>query len=325
MAQQIQKQLINPVPQGGAPVFADDLLRVQENSKNSIVSFYEGLTRGGFRFSRQSASGQTIYGTTPGLYMNIPTYELISNDLYTVGEFFCMLDGEICYYPGGNIQFSIFGTSRTAYAVIKGAELKESRVFKDGVNREMLVTHTVEFYACSLGAPGWSWPSEVDGKMAVSLDALYSNDDVTEFDSYVFHPNSFLNGSGLASTVNRSLRNEADLTITQTNISTFTNGASASNSCSFYRDGNRFVQARGNITLSKTPTGTALEIFTLPSELVPASRSLNFICGHEDNGAPLRMEIQPTGKVVVFKLDGTIGDVDGNIYLDGVSYYEAGF
>ncbi len=326
MAQEIQKQLINPVPLGGIPVFADDLLRVQENAKNSIVSFYEGLSRGGFRFFNRDVSGAINYGTTAGLFLSIPKYTEISQNgnskTINVSEFFCVLDGEVCYYAGGDLDFAFSGAvGYSSFAVIKGEPIKNARVFRNGVNNETLITHTVELVSVSPTISGWIWPANVDGRNAVQLDFRFSSEDKESGNFYQNHPNWFLQSSGIVETTNRSIKNENDLSTTN-NFPTLVNG-SAITSLNFYRSGNKFVQGRGQIAITGAQSLDLL--FNLPSDFVVGSRDLDFVNAVSDSGVVWMTRIQGDGNVVLVNPNGTPSSFTGTITFDGVSYYEGGF
>lgn len=200
MAQEIQKQLINPVAQGGAPFFADDLLRVQENAKKSTLNFYEGSKIGGFRFGLTTQNG-TTYAGTPGLLLNIPNYNVIDDNgnVANVGvsSFFVYLDGEVCFYPGGTLEFKTLQSPLyDAYAVVKGQPMKESRVFRDGVSREIVVTQTVQLYRCSSNPSGWIYPNDIVGKDSVAITPFFNSDNINSSSWKYLHPNTIRTSLG---------------------------------------------------------------------------------------------------------------------------------
>ena len=154
----IEKALINPVKQGGAPVFVSDLLRIQENSKVLGGSFLEYCVLG-------TGSPRNVKGTNIKYGVWVVPPELISlGALYTIGDGLFFVDGELIYFPGGAFDFSSDRGGRSQLLVGAGDDLKVSRVFKDGLNKEFLITKTAKTYTSGFSTSGdfTTIPPEVD-------------------------------------------------------------------------------------------------------------------------------------------------------------------
>jgi hypothetical protein len=128
---------------GGAPIYADDIIRVQENDQADILNYFEAnrrllpelLTWDGASNVKQFENGLILSGLE---YDNTdPANPVVSEGYFLSG-------GEVCYYPGGTIATGL--TNRGLLYLFKGAEVKTSRVFSVGGSKDILVTHdtTVE-------------------------------------------------------------------------------------------------------------------------------------------------------------------------------------
>ena len=173
------KNLINPIAQGGAPIYANDLLATQENAKIATGQNYENLSRNcDFIFDR---FGTAILSS--GFFITLPVYNLQSDDgfansIWDISSFYCWLDGEVCFYPGGTLTFrTMIAAQRDAWFVVKGAPTNESRVFKDGINKPMIYTPTVELFQANETPLQIGWenvPPQYVGRQAVQINPMYA-------------------------------------------------------------------------------------------------------------------------------------------------------
>ena len=134
---------------GGAPIFADDILRVQENNRKDYINTMEAL-----RLKLPSL----LYGTTSptaffknGLILSGCEYDNTDPLNPVLSPGFILSGGEVCFYPGGTYNT---GTSTGLIYLYKGSEAPVSRVFNDGTSKEILTsfTCTVETANVSGGA-----------------------------------------------------------------------------------------------------------------------------------------------------------------------------
>jgi hypothetical protein len=138
----IEKQIINPVQIGGAPIFVSDLLQIQENAKVYGGSFLEYCVSG--TGSPENVNGANI---KYGVWVTIP--EIIDGSnlkSMVIGSALFFIDGELVYFPGGTFDLSSNQGGINQVLVGIGDDLKVSRVFKDGNSKEILVTKTAKTY-----------------------------------------------------------------------------------------------------------------------------------------------------------------------------------
>ena len=131
---------------GGAPIFADDILRVQENNRKDYINTMEAL---------RLKLPALLYGSTQnfknGLILSGCEYDNTDPLNPVLSPGFILSGGEVCFYPGGTYNT---GTSTGLIYLYKGAEAPVSRVFNDGTSKEILTsfTCTVETANVSGGA-----------------------------------------------------------------------------------------------------------------------------------------------------------------------------
>jgi len=132
------KSIAGEMEPGGAPIYADDVLRVQENSSADSLNFYEAsrrllpelLTWDGATSSKQFENGLILAGCE---YDNTDT----SNPV--VSEGFILSGGEVCYFPGGTYNT---GFTPGLLFLFKGPLTGTNRVFNDGGSKEILIEYS---------------------------------------------------------------------------------------------------------------------------------------------------------------------------------------
>lgn len=137
---------------GGAPIYANDLVRLQQNAKADFISTFEALrtklpamlTYDGVGLSKQFESGLILSGLE---------YDNTDPNNPVVSEGYILSGGEVIYYPGGVINTG-GNPNPTLLYLWKGAPSYDSRVFADGGNKEILVSYGVNIELGSIGAPG---------------------------------------------------------------------------------------------------------------------------------------------------------------------------
>jgi len=131
---------------GGAPIFADDILRVQENNRKDYINTMEAL---------RLKLPALLYGSTQnfknGLILSGCEYDNTNITSPVISPGFILSGGEVCFYPGGTYNT---GTATGLIYLYKGAEAPVSRTFNDGTSKEILTsfTCTVETANVSGGA-----------------------------------------------------------------------------------------------------------------------------------------------------------------------------
>jgi hypothetical protein len=136
----IFKSINGEMDTGGAPIYADDLVRIQENNRGDILNYFEALRRllpelltwDGATQSKQFESGIVLSGLE---------YDNSDPANPVVSEGYILSGGEVCYYPGGTIATGL--TNRGLLYLYKGAPSYTSRTFSVGGSKEILVTHDI--------------------------------------------------------------------------------------------------------------------------------------------------------------------------------------
>lgn len=286
MDKKIEQQLINPANSGGAPLYVEDMVRLQQHAQSlSLPMLKHSAEIAGFTLPilDSGTGGQEIGRTKAGFYVTPPSFELVSDDNTTasvvVSEFTAYIDGKLCVYNGGTLDFISFSAAAyDGYFVEVGNELKETRVFRDGVNRELFITHEVklkrvpfnQIYGLTLGA------SHIDAH-GVFLAAKY-NDTVTDQTSNFYplkHPNCAWDSMGLNEPITKAYnavsKNDANVsgwaTVTMNDGTGYTKGTA---DIQVRSEGlNESLRLRGLATYTVTSSNEAL-IGTFPFTKKPS-------------------------------------------------------
>ena len=267
---------------GGAPIFADDILRVQENNRKDYINTMEAQ-----RLNLPSL----LYGGTQnfknGLILSGCEYNNTDPLNPVLSPGFILSGGEVCFFPGGTFNT---GTATGLIYLYKGAEAPVSRTFNDGTSKEILtsftctvetanvsggalvmptgtgITSTTEAVVISCGST--SLIKEIGEDFFTQRAALKITDISKRVKIPAFSPvtlaNNFLNNNGLAGS-----RVNADLSTTITGIfsrdfSGPTLGAFSSVICTLSASGFEFQANRtGEIPV------ILREVTTTPTDLIP--------------------------------------------------------
>ena len=321
----IKEQLIKPVALGGAPIFVDDLLNIQENAKNSIGPYYESLRKECFRLN-ESPGGVENFLAEPGLFLTLPEYTFVSDDgvsssFYAVSECWVWLDGEVCYYPGGTLEFlTDIAAPLSGWAIIKGDPIIDAKVFKDGVNKDLLTTSTVELYYVQEFASGWQVPVQVQGRQAAVLMKSYrkgANNNINAETYYLNHPGWMWDALGTSEIAATAVEAATKSTITLY-TPTVESGFVTELTARFYEDGNRMVQGRGVVSCSGKSSGD--KILSM-SEHTPTNGTRYFPAGIDTTtGDAWWVEMRSDGAYLV-NPTANPNSFDGIISFDSISYY----
>ena len=306
----------------------DDFLQIQENAKITSGAYYEQLRINCSFLDRYPASGY-VKITEPGLFLQVPTYTEISQSggigVFAVSACYMWLDGEVCFYPGGTLNFTSDDSidSLTAYAAIKGTPIKEPRVFKDGGNKELLVTHTVELYGVtnSSGSNGWSAPGIIFGRQACLIDKSYRKgfqDQPRDNNYYMKHPGGMWDALKVIDLID-NLVSVFDATTTTKYTVTAKTALTTDKSFSFYET-NNIIQGVGYGSINDQPAG--LLLFTIPQGMAATTGDVKLpglARTNENNGYNWDVIITSIGAYLSDpKFSG--GTFTGSVTFDGVSY-----
>ena len=157
----IFKSINGETDTGGAPIYADDLVRIQENNRGDILNYFEALRRllpelltwDGATQSKQFENGLILSGLE---YDNTDPANPI------VSEGYILSGGEVCYYPGGTIATG--GVNRGLLYLYKGAANYTARTFSVGGSKDILVTHDVVVEVSNVTGNGL----ELNGSTAIT-------------------------------------------------------------------------------------------------------------------------------------------------------------
>lgn len=146
---------------GGAPIYADDIIRVQDNDQADILNHFESnrrllpelLTWDGATQSKQFENGLIISGLE---------YDNTDPANPVVSEGYIFSDGEVCYYPGGTIPTGLI--NRGLLYLYKGGSTNTSRTFNVGGSKDILVTHNIAVEVGAVTGNGL----ELDGSTAIT-------------------------------------------------------------------------------------------------------------------------------------------------------------
>ena len=289
----------------------------------------------GFRFSSGGVQGVTQWSGS-GAFLTPPVYSNYQDDgsqfaTFDVSEFTALIDGKVCYYPGGNIQVkSMSSEYKTAVAVIVGNESKETRVFRDGNSKEMFITHDVELHHIDLTASGWTENSNVTGKGCVSLHPQYEkslavNGDVDNPNSvhyWAYHPHCTLditNMDNVSRLANTSVQ-EDEIGVTSWSQVIFDDGIGYTfeGGSAYAREEkiNKTIRLRGNVSYRVSNTELQL-IGLLPSGSHPQFEQ-NIPCMYTDNDELGYVQLKTNGQI--WAKSNNKGGSDMILLFDGITF-----
>ena len=135
------KKIINPVPLGGAPFFAEDFLNIQEKLSIELKYFYEELVRTSGTTFELGLRGAVINRFKNGVVITQPEIDNTDPLNTIIGAFTYYVDEEVIYFPGGvfNLSAGVAGASVVIFGADSG--LKTSRVFKDASTKDMFIKY----------------------------------------------------------------------------------------------------------------------------------------------------------------------------------------
>jgi hypothetical protein len=143
---------------GGAPIFADDLVTIQENAR---ADFLNGLEYYRSKLPPllyyQGIGNPTAANFKNGLILSGCEYNNTNPQNPVVSEGFIYSGGEICYFPGGT--YNTGPTNAGLIYLFKGAETTVSRVFNDGGNKQIFTSFACTVETASVGAQGPQMPA----------------------------------------------------------------------------------------------------------------------------------------------------------------------
>jgi hypothetical protein len=181
------KSISGEMDTGGAPVYADDLLRIQENATADYINEAEDL-RGLLppMMYYQGSGNPDAPEFENGLILSGCQYDNTDplNPIVSAG--YILSGGVICYYAGGT--YATGGTFAGILYLYKGAATYQSRVFNDGFSKEILVNYTA---TVELGAIGINGPGLAGGTAIVPTDEVVAIAIGTGSSNYTYGETNF--------------------------------------------------------------------------------------------------------------------------------------
>jgi len=144
----IFKSINGEMATGGAPIFADDLVRIQENERADNLNYFEALRRLlPPLLYQQGAGNPDAKEFENGLILSGLEYDYTNPAAPVVSEGYILSGGEVCYYPGGILSA---GVGQQLLYLYKGAAVNTQRVFS-GVSKDILVKYDVVVETSNFG------------------------------------------------------------------------------------------------------------------------------------------------------------------------------
>jgi hypothetical protein len=154
----IFKSINGEMDLGGAPIYADDLVRIQENNRGDILNYFEANRRLLPSLMYYAGSGNPpVKSHENGLILSGLEYDNTNPAAPVISEGYILSGGEVCYYPGGTLTTGL--TNPGLLYLYKGAPTYTARTFSVGGSKDILVTHSVVIEQTSLTGVGFILPA----------------------------------------------------------------------------------------------------------------------------------------------------------------------
>jgi hypothetical protein len=288
----IFKSISGETALGGAPIYADDIVRLQENNRGDILNYFEAarrllpelLTWDGAALNKQFENGLILSGLE---------YDNSDPAAPVVSEGYILSGGEVCYYPGGTLATGLVNSG--LLYLYKGAAVYTPRTFSTGGSKDILVTHNVVIEQGEV---------DVNGPNLNGSTAITATDEVVVLQVGIasgigesnFSMRAALGIGPIGAQINQNPWVAA--TLEGTNIVDTKLGYIVSR---VNQDGT--TEIRGTVKiLAAALSGATLDVITLNASNLDFSTNLNI---HVQNSELLpeinRAIITPTGKVSIFE------------------------
>lgn len=154
----IFKSINGEMDLGGAPIYADDLVRIQENNRGDVLNYFEALRRLLPELLYYAGpANPTVKSHENGLILSGLEYDNTNPAAPVISEGYILSGGEVCYYPGGTLTTGLVNSG--LLYLYKGAPTYTARTFSVGGSKDILVTHDVVIEQSAKLSTGPSMPS----------------------------------------------------------------------------------------------------------------------------------------------------------------------
>ena len=139
---------------GGAPFYANDFVRLQQNAKADYINSMEALRRQlpELILDLGGGGGPQKYFEN-GIILSGLEYDNTDTNNPIIKEGYVLSGGEVCYFPETIINTGV-NPNETYVFIKKGALSEEIRVFDDGANKPFLVEYGVSIDQVGRAAGG---------------------------------------------------------------------------------------------------------------------------------------------------------------------------
>jgi hypothetical protein len=330
---QVQKELLKEQQSGGAPIYIEDLVQVQENAKAlTIPTLKRNAELNGFAFKTNGDVKFTIAGAfiTPPIYSNIVTGSSVTT--CDVSPFTALLGDKVCYYPGGQIEVvTLLAAQYSAIAVTAGTELVESRTFRNGQTNDIIVTNSVVLTAMTKISgqnDQWLVNNEVNGKYTVALAPFFNpenNQSITSSSYYRYHPNMDWDVQGLSETIKKANEPVGASSLQISSWESLSDsgadaGAILNNALVRSESLSRLLRFRGQIELDNISNGNTRKVAQLPTGF-QVFRQQQVVCVLPQDSTKTvsaYLEIRTNGGIYIGVNGNVTGSTTVTAYLDGV-------
>lgn len=142
----------------GAPIYANDFIRLQQNAKADFINKSEGIRAVLPVLDYDQGASPVAPNFANGLILAGLEYDNTDVENPVINEGYILSGGEVCYYPGGTIAAGV-NPNPTLLYLKKGSATFQSRIFDDGGNKEILVTYGVDSDIAEIGTFGPEMPT----------------------------------------------------------------------------------------------------------------------------------------------------------------------
>lgn len=152
------KEISGKMDTGGAPIFNDDLIMLQQNSDSDFINSMEYYRRKlPTLYYYINPGNPSVKKHENGLILSGLTYDNTNPLLPVISEGYFLSGGEVCYYGGGTIV--PLDPNPCLVSLKKGAPLFTSRIFSDSINKEITVSYGVVVEISQIAGPGVIFPT----------------------------------------------------------------------------------------------------------------------------------------------------------------------
>ena len=161
------KEISGKMDVGGAPIFNNDIIKLQQNSDADFVNSNEHYRRRLPALMYYNGPGNPlIKNFENGLILSGLTYFTVDASNSTINPGYFLSGGEVCYYAGGTFATPSAGT---LICLKKGAASYTNRTFNDGISKQFAVIYSTVVETAALGAFGVTMPA---GTTIISTDEV---------------------------------------------------------------------------------------------------------------------------------------------------------